>query len=249
MIIQEYIYMKTLGRKRKIDIYVPDDYQDTEKRYPVLLINDGQNAFFDEKAYAGVSWGFLESVEQMKIEIIMVAIPCNFIPLKREDEYGPWTFRKKDAQELGSHRKLGGEGKKYTKFLVKELKLYLDKKYPTDMNNYGIVGSSMGGLISFYAFLKYPQVFKNCAILSTAFWIYEKQFKNMIRFSRIKKNYLYMDVGGKEGDSRYIPSNEAIKKALAGKIDHYEYHYFANDIHHESAWAKRVPYFLKMFYK
>ena len=73
--------------------------------------------------------------------------------------------------------------------------------------------------------------------------------KNMIRFSKIKNNYLYMDVGGKEGDSRYIPSHEAIKRALYGKINHYEYHYFANDIHNESAWAKRVPYFLNMFYK
>lgn len=249
MIIQEHMYIKSLKRKRTIDIYVPDDYKGSGKRYPVLFINDGQNAFFDKKAYAGISWGFLESVKEMNIDIIMVAIPCNFTPLKREDEYGPWIFSKKDASELGAHRKIGGEGKKYAKFLVKQLKPYIDSHYPSDVHNYGIVGSSMGGLISFYAFLKYPQVFKNCAILSTAFWIYEKQFKNMIRFSRIKKNYLYMDVGGKEGDSRYIPSNEAIKKALAGKIDHYEYHYFANDIHHESAWAKRVPYFLKMFYK
>lgn len=249
MLIREHLYIKSLKRKREIIIYAPDDCKYSGKKYPVLFINDGQNAFFDEEAYAGISWNFIESIKKMDIELIMVAIPCNFKPLKREDEYGPWPLSDKDAKEFDSHRKIGGEGKKYVRFLVKQLKPYIDKNFPTDEQNYGIVGSSMGGLISFYAFLKYPRVFKNCAILSTAFWIYEKQFKNMIRFSRIKNNYLYMDVGGREGDSRYIPSNEAIKKALYGKINHYEYHYFANDIHNESAWANRVPYFLKMFYK
>ena len=50
MIIKEEMYIRSLKRKRRIDIYVPDDYQSAKKRYPVLIINDGQNAFFDERA-------------------------------------------------------------------------------------------------------------------------------------------------------------------------------------------------------
>lgn len=249
MLIREEIYMKALQRTRELVIYVPDDFETSQKRYPVLIINDGQNAFFDEKSYMGMSWRMLDSVKNMHLDIIMVAIPCNFEPLKREDEYGPWVIDKDIAKEFTPEGKIGGEGKRYVSFLVKQLKPYLDKELPTDPNDYGIVGSSMGGLISFYAMLRYPRVFKRCAILSTAFWIYEKQFRNMIRFSRIKYNSLYMDVGGQEGDSRYIPSNERIKRALRGKIKHFEYHYFANDEHNEAAWARRVPYFLKMFYQ
>lgn len=249
MLIREKIYIKSLKRKREISIYLPDDYQTTDKKYPVLFINDGQNAFFDEESYLGTSWHFIESVQAMNIDIVMVAIPCHFKPLKREDEYGPWVISKELAKEFNTDRKLGGEGKQYVSFLVKQLKPYIDSRFLTNPNDYGIVGSSMGGLISFYAFLRYPRVFKRCAILSTAFWIYEKQFKNMIRFSRIKNNSLYMDVGGNEGDDRYIPSNEAIKKALQGKIRHFEYHYFAYDDHSEASWARRVPYFLKMFYR
>lgn len=249
MLIREEIYMKALKRTRELVIYVPDDFESSHKRYPVLIINDGQNAFFDEESYMGVSWRMLDSVESMNVDVIMVAIPCNFEPLKREDEYGPWVIDKDIAREFTTERKIGGEGKRYVSFLVKQLKPYLDRELPTDPDDYGIVGSSMGGLISFYAMLRYPRIFKRCAILSTAFWIYEKQFRNMIRFSRIRNNSLYMDVGGEEGDSRYIPSNEHIKKALHGKIRHFEYHYFAYDDHSEASWSKRVPYFLKMFYQ
>ena len=66
MIIKEKIEMKSLKRERDIIIYVPDDYLTSKKRYPVLFINDGQNAFFDEEAYIGKSWGFLESIKKLQ---------------------------------------------------------------------------------------------------------------------------------------------------------------------------------------
>ena len=72
MIIQEEMYIRSLKRTRKIDIYVPDDYQTSKKRYPVLIINDGQNAFFDEQSYIGKSWGFLQAVKQLNIDVICV---------------------------------------------------------------------------------------------------------------------------------------------------------------------------------
>ena len=94
MFIEKNIYMRSLRRRRKITIYVPDDYQTSNKRYPVLYINDGQNAFFDEESYMGVSWGFFDYVKENNLDIIMVAIPCNFKLNKREDEYGPWPIKK-----------------------------------------------------------------------------------------------------------------------------------------------------------
>ena len=51
MIIKEEMYIRSLKRKRHIDIYVPDDYQSAKKRYPVLIKNDGQKAFFQEQRY------------------------------------------------------------------------------------------------------------------------------------------------------------------------------------------------------
>ena len=89
MFIEENMYMRSLRRKRKITIYVPDDYETSNKRYPVLYINDGQNAFFDETSYMKISWGFYDYVQAQNLDVIMVAIPCNNRLNKREDEYGP----------------------------------------------------------------------------------------------------------------------------------------------------------------
>ena len=71
MLIREEIYMKALKRTRELVIYVPDDFESSHKRYPVLIINDGQNAFFDEESYMGVSWRMLDSVESMNVDVIM----------------------------------------------------------------------------------------------------------------------------------------------------------------------------------
>lgn len=94
MFIEENMYMRSLRRKRKITIYVPDDYETSNKRYPVLYINDGQNAFFDETSYMKISWGFYDYVQAQNLDVIMVAIPCNNRLNKREDEYGPWRIGK-----------------------------------------------------------------------------------------------------------------------------------------------------------
>ena len=248
MIIQEEMYIRSLKRTRKIDIYVPDDYQTSKKRYPVLIINDGQNAFFDEQSYIGKSWGFLQAVKQLNIDVILVAIYCNFELLKREDEYGPWIMNQDLSREYGTHRLVGGEGNAYVTFLTTQLKPYLDQNFPTKIDDYGIVGSSMGALISFYAFLKYLTIFKKCAILSTAFWIYEEEFVNLLKVSSISHNMLYMDVGGQEDDKRYIPSNEHLKECIEGKLQNYQYHFFPNGKHSEYDWSQRVPLFLEMFY-
>ena len=97
--------MKTLQREREIIVYLPDDYYQQNKDYPVLYIQDGQNAFFDYSSYCGISWGFLEYVKQTGMEIILVAIPCNETGFKRMDEYGPWKIN-----EALSYQETGQKG-------------------------------------------------------------------------------------------------------------------------------------------
>lgn len=106
----------------------------------------------------------------------------------------------------------------------------------------------MGALISFYAFLRYPTIIKKCAILSSAFWIYEQEFVNLLKVTAISHNMLYMDVGGQEDDERYVSSNEHIKKCVEGKLKDFQYRYFPEGKHSEYHWSQRVPIFLRMFY-
>ena len=244
--------METLKRDRKITVYLPDDYYQSKKQYPVLYIQDGQNAFFDRLSYTGVSWGFLDYAQFMNLDMIMVAIPCNFAEYKREDEYGPWVLSDElSARETNGKRLLGGEGKKYAEWLVNDLKPYIDQRFQTDVHNCGIVGSSMGAIISTYVTLKYPNVFSKCAALSTAFWMYMDEFEGLIQesdLSAVEKFYFdlgeFEGCGDKETDEWYIESNNMIYGMLKEKIPQLEYHFFENETHNEAAWRERVPLFM-----
>ena len=249
--------IKELNRNRKITVYLPDNYYKTKKRYPVLYIQDGQNAFFDRLSYCGVSWGFLDYVKENKLDIIMVAVPCNFEGFKRMDEYGPWKISEElSFQETGEEGKIiGGEGEAYTRWLVKTLKPFVDRHFRTIRSDSAIVGSSMGGVIAAYASFKYPHVFKKCAALSTAFWFYMDEFKDLIESADLKAiERFYFDLGEFEGcgneeiDQWYIETNDQIYEWIQDKIENIEYHYFEGANHNESEWRKRVPLFMKFFY-
>lgn len=249
--------MKTLQREREIIVYLPDDYYQQNKDYPVLYIQDGQNAFFDYSSYCGISWGFLEYVKQTGMEIILVAIPCNETDFKRMDEYGPWKINEAlSYQETGQKGMIiGGEGKAYIDWLKDELKPYIDQRFRTQKENTGIVGSSMGAVISAYGALRYPDVFKKCAALSTAFWFYVDEFLDVIRHQQYSQdNRFYLDLGEFEsGDDQkinqwYIESNQIIYEQLQSRIEHLEAHYFEGAGHNESEWRQRVPLFMAFLY-
>ncbi|MFR7590468.1 MAG: alpha/beta hydrolase [Longibaculum sp.] len=250
--------MKELKRERKITVYLPDDYYHDDYRYPVLYIQDGQNAFFDDLSFCGVSWGFLDWAQMMNLKVIMVAIPCNFTGFKRMDEYGPWKINKElSYQETQVKGKIiGGEGEKYVKWMIEELKPYIDCRFRTNALDTGIVGSSMGGVISAYAALAYPSVFHKCAALSTAFWFYMDEFEELINshdYHELER--FYFDLGEFEGcgneeiDEWYIESNNYIYSLLKDKVENLEYHYFEGAHHNEAEWRERLPLFMSFLYE
>lgn len=260
MIITEKLYMKLLKREREISIYLPDDYMTSGKQYPVMYIQDGQNAFFDHLAYSGVSWGFLDYVKARNLDLIMVAIPCNFEPEMRESEYGPWVTDKTiTMMETGrDYPGLGGEGDLYVKYLATELKPYIDISYPTNPEDTAIVGSSAGGNIAAYAAFVYPKIFKKCAALSTAFWYYQDQYEKLVQTADLSSlECFYFDLGSDEGSGNmqlcnlYQYSNDRIYSLLQQKgiDDRFIYKVYDGAIHSEAEWRKRVPVFMELFYK
>lgn len=152
-----------LGRTRRIWIYLPPDYARTRKSYPVLYMHDGQNVFDDATSFAG-EWGVDEALDTLSTRgsgIIVVAIDHGAD--HRIGEYLPWPHE----------RYGGGEGGAYVEFIVRTLKPYIDRHYRTrrDAASTAIAGSSMGGLISLYAALEYPNVFSKAGVFSPALWI------------------------------------------------------------------------------
>ena len=155
--------MPQLGRTRRIWIYLPPDYATSGKRYPVLYMHDGQNLFDAATSYAG-EWGIDESLDSLAARgdrgVIVVGIDNG--SEQRMNEYSPWRHPQSG----------GGEGDRYVQFLVQTLKPFIDRRFRTlpDREHTGVMGSSMGGLISLAAAFRHPEVFGRVGVFSPSLW-------------------------------------------------------------------------------
>ena len=161
-VLSDSFAMPQLGRTRRIWLYLPLDYAHGTRRYPVLYMHDGQNVFDAATSFSG-EWGVDETLDSLRARAIVVAVDNG--GAARMSEYNPWRATN---TSLG-----GGEGDRYVDFLVNTLKPYIDQHYRTrrDPAHTGIMGSSMGGLISLYAILKRPDVFGRAGVFSCACWV------------------------------------------------------------------------------
>lgn len=235
-IMDTAFYIRELKRTRRIWIYLPPGYATSKKRYGVLYMHDGQNLFDNATSYSG-EWGvdeYLDSIfKKGKKEVIVVGIDNGLN--KRMNEYNPWEF-----QNFGK-----GEGDQYVDFLVKDLKLFIDKHYRTLKNksNTFIAGSSMGGLISLYAVLKYPQIYGGAGIFSPAFWTASGIDSTVIADAKKVNSKLFFYAGGKEGDSM-VPDMKRIEREIKERSSSRIREKIDEDArHNETAWRKYFPDF------
>jgi predicted alpha/beta superfamily hydrolase len=236
-VIDTAFYMPQLKRHRRIWVYLPEGYAASNKKYPVLYMHDGQN-IFDEATSGFGEWGVDETLDTSGAqhgEMIVVGIDNG--GEKRINEYSPY-----DMQKYGN-----GEGDLYVDFLVKTLKPFIDRHYRTkkDEENTFTAGSSMGGLISFYAILKYPKVFGGAGVFSPAFWI-TPQLKNIDpkQAKKVKgKIYFY---GGVQESESMIPDMMHVfgqmRKYSKAKM---ETVIRAEGKHNEATWRAEFPLFVK----
>jgi predicted alpha/beta superfamily hydrolase len=187
-IINSDFPMKSLNTTRRIWIYLPMNYETSDEKYPVLYMHDGQNLFDVLTSYSG-EWGVDETMQKLekegKLKLIIVGIDNG--GNARNDEYTPWK-----NDEYG-----GGNGAAYGKFIVEELKPFIDKNYQTkpDKNNTGTMGSSLGGLISMYLGMEYPKIFGKIGAFSPAFWWSEQCEKKVENQGLIPNTKIYLNAG------------------------------------------------------
>ncbi|MDD3107580.1 MAG: alpha/beta hydrolase-fold protein, partial [Bacilli bacterium] len=192
-------------RKKRIQVFLPQDYDETEsKRYPVLYMHDGQNLVEPSK-YSGYSWDIVRTIDELQSKgiidgIIIVGIDAS--KTKRIQEYSHYIC-KKMTRMLLKHFPLAEcnpEGKKYSDFIVNDLKPYIDTIYRTDPLQTGTAGSSCGGNVSLYMGLYYPNVFSVIGAFSPAYWIVKKDlFPRLKEFNLPSNTKIYHDMGTKEG--------------------------------------------------
>lgn len=223
-----------LPNSRDAIVWLPPSYEkDSLKRYPVLYMHDGQNVFDPSTSFGGFDWRVDEVADSLIkenriAEIIVVAITNT-----------------KDRILEYSDTKLG---RAYAAFVIHTLKPMIDSVYRTkaEREDTGVMGSSMGGLISFLFAWWYPEVFSKAACLSSAFLIDSNKVLEDVRaYAGLKKNIrVYLDVGSLGVDVQLKPGYDEMlrllrqKECAAGKD--LEYFYDEGADHNERAWARRV---------
>jgi predicted alpha/beta superfamily hydrolase len=162
---------KLLGNRREVLVYLPPGYRRfSGRRYPVLYLHDGQNVFDAATAFGGVEWGVDETAQRLikakLIEPLIIVAAANKGE-ERVNEYAP----SQGLYDEGKRRSKG-LGRKYGRFLVEELKPFIDRKYRTlrGPETTGLGGASLGGLTTLVLGLWYPDVFRRLAVLSPSVW-------------------------------------------------------------------------------
>lgn len=253
---------------RNIDVWLPDGYN-SGKKYPVLYMHDGQMLFDSTINWNHQEWGIDETLgklsKEKKIKNCIVVGIWN--TPKRHVEYFPQKALDylSDSEKTGLLNITVGENKmrlmeggpisdKYLKFIVAELKPFIDSTFSTfkDQPNTFISGSSMGGLISMYAICEYPQVFGGAACLSTH-WPGTFTVENNpvpAAFLKYLQNHLplplnhriYFDYGSETLDALYKPFQfqaDEIMKAKGYSSQSWITREFPGENHSEKAWNKR----------
>jgi predicted alpha/beta superfamily hydrolase len=195
-----------LETQKKIWVYLPKEYEKSSQKYPVIYMHDGQNLFDAKTSYVG-EWNVDETLDSINAKVIVVGIEHG--GKKRIDELTPFPHAKYG----------GGKADLYLDFLVNTLKPHIDKTYRTKTNtrNTAIFGSSLGGLISFYAAIKYPNVFGKVGCFSPAFWINRDEITDLMQKTDKFKTKIYFLCGDNEGDAAIVPDMENVVKWVNSK--------------------------------
>ncbi len=222
-----------LGRTRRIWVYLPDGKQG--EKFPVLYMHDGQNLFDARTSYAG-EWGLDEFMDSTSLpKCIIVGIDNG--GADRIHELTPY-----DMEKYGK-----AEGDAYLHFLVKTLKPYIDAHYPVRNNrkNTWIGGSSLGGLISFYALMKYPKTFGGAAVFSPSFWIAKAIYKEVIPRLKKMKASIYFYAGKKESEEM-VPDMLKMLELVNHRPNIHATAVIRDEgKHQELSWRQEFPLFYK----
>lgn len=243
---------QVLHNDRGVWVYLPPSYQShPEKSYPVLYVNDGQNVFERGTAFGGREWQVDEAAQRLMKqngmqEAIIVAV--SNAGADRMNEYTPVA-----DPEYG-----GGKAKDYAKFLIEELKPSIDSAYRTEKGpeTTGIMGSSLGGLVSLYVAFNNPGTFGVCGALSPSLWWAGKDMIGHISKLPPQQNpqRVWVDMGTKESpsdqDHNGVPDTLDNTRELVELLEkrgfnqpgqpHLRYWEVPGAAHNEASWAARM---------
>jgi predicted alpha/beta superfamily hydrolase len=234
-----------LGNTRDLLVYLPPSHGQPGRRFPVIYMHDGQNLFDAMTSFAG-EWQVDETMQALAadgLEAIIVGLP-NAGPA-RFDEYSPYR-----VPRLG-----GGRADLYLDFLLQEVKPAIDRDFATrpDPQYTGILGSSMGALVSLYGFFRRPGAFGLAGALSPALWVGGKAILGEIERSPKVDGRVYIDTGELERSRRRHATGNLVMRSDVGALaeilrqkgyrDGIDLLHVEDEHghHNEADWARRLP--------
>jgi predicted alpha/beta superfamily hydrolase len=232
--IHEQFEIPQLIKTRRITALLPWNYEDSDRRYPVLYLQDGQNLFDDYAPFG--SWELDKKLmclaKEGKGEFIVIAI--DHAHSERIAEYTP-----------SAKTKLGkGDGLLYADFLATTLKPHVDATFRTlpGREHNGIGGSSMGGLISLYAAMKHPHVYSRLMLFSPSFWVSPGLPAEFLAGAPDFYGSIYLYGGGREGSNmvEHLLAFDQRLQPLSDRI-HYRVSIRDDGEHNEAAWGYEFP--------
>ena len=243
-----------LDNTRDILVYLPRSYPTANRTYPTLYMHDGQNLFDAATSFAG-EWRVDEALEALAddgLEAIVVGVPNT--GANRLQEYSPF----KDPR-FG-----GGLAADYVKFIVETVKPLVDDAFRTtgEREDTMTIGSSMGGMISLYAFFERPDVFGAVGAVSPSVGFASGALIGYLERARFVGGRIYLDVGTHEGRPRerdplelrgepgaYVRMVREARDLLVrkGYREGPDLLYVEEEgaLHNEAAWASRFPRLLR----
>jgi len=241
----DHVWSPQLRNRRRIDVYLPATYSAGRDRYPVVYMQDGQNLSDPDTAFAG-TWELEAAVDDLAhrgLEAIIVGI--DHAGEARIAEYSPFADR----------RHGGGLGGDYVSFLVETVKPRIDRTFRSRPGREStvIVGSSMGGLISAYAFLARGDVFGAAGVMSPALWYGQGRIFDVVQSAPAPKGRVYIDVGAYEGAGTVRNARRLARlltrRGLRRKDGSLRFVEDPRGRHSEDDWARRLPDALEFLLK
>ena len=256
MVIKREILFTPANQMRTLHIYLPENYDETDRQYPVMYFFDGHNLYFNEDATYGKSWGLKEFLDGWEKEMIVVGIECSHEGRKRLDEYSPYDC---DAGFLAGIR---GTGEATMDWIVNELKPVIDRDYRTYYfrEATGIAGSSMGGLMAVYAAGKYNRWFSKAGCISSAIGFCMNDLRrDFAQWEIDPDTHVYLSWGTEEaGGARSNPADDYLTQTAYNNADIAQQFQKSGATvslrcqrggHHcEADWEKLVPDFMNFLW-
>lgn len=250
MVLKFPVWFPPAGENRRIHLYLPEGYYQSEERYPVVYMFDGHNLYYDEDATFGKCLGLKAFLDGWQKKLIVVGIECSDKDLQRVHEYCPYSIYSQIYGEIN------GRGDETMKWIVNELKPLIDRTYRTwpFREATAIGGYSMGGMMSLYAVLRYNQYFSKSAVISPAILPAMEAFQHEIwDGSYSPDTRLFFSWGTEEyppdrnqwiADSILYLEKEVQKKGIRTYICCQQ-----GGRHNEASWEQQVPVWMKFLWE